>query len=701
MLLKRYILIAYIICCWSQMAFAIAPTDENVHIKADQMRQTASDGIYTADGHVVVTSKDMNLLADHIKYQTETHIMTAIGSVILTKGSTVLKGETLILNLDTGRAEIDPAHLTIPKYSLSNKNTHINPNTKPASPSESDLTLTSDKLIRINETEFSSTSSEITSCDMPSPSWKFGAKKLDVDLDGYATGRHVIFYIKDIPVLYLPWMAFPIVTEKRSGVLFPKFGHSKTRGTELNLPIYWVISPSHDATFDLDIMSRRGVGTGLDYRYIRKRGSEGNISAYSIYDQVEDRWRWQVNGEHKEIFSDTANIRMTINTSGDRKFLSDFGEKSGDYNRQSSDTIINAVKTWQNYAATSYLRYNENLYYTSNNQETLQVLPSIAIAAVRQPFFTIPLYFDLDATAENIYSKTAPTGQRLNLFPRITAIALSNSYLQASMSTGTHIRGYATELRTAGSDVQSTDGDIIPETTFHLSSSLFHIYETNSSSLKKIRHEIIPEVSYSFEPKRIQNSLPFYDYMDRLIQKNFISLSLTSLMNGKFVNGESTEYKDISRIKLSADYKIDGERRDILTTVEEQTPWSSLMLESETYLSKQLKITFDTRYNLYEKELLTATAGFELDDHTGNSVGTVYQMAQSQVEYLEGHFATKLIKPLNLSYTARYSFDKGSFLESVYAAEYRHKCWSVNLAVHQRPGNQSYTVNFNLAGLGN
>ena len=74
-------------------------------------------------------------------------------------------------------------------------------------------------------------------------------------------------------------------------------------------------------------------------------------------------------------------------------------------------------------------------------------------------------------------------------------------------------------------------------------------------------------------------------------------------------------------------------------------------------------------------------------------------MARSEVEYFEGRFTTRLIKPLNLSYTARYSFDRGDFLETVYAAEYRHKCWSVNLAVRQRPGNQSYTVNFNLAGL--
>jgi len=171
------------------------------------------------------------------------------------------------------------------------------------------------------------------------------------------------------------------------------------------------------------------------------------------------------------------------------------------------------------------------------------------------------------------------------------------------------------------------------------------------------------------------------------------------LMIGKFVSGDTTEYRDISRIKLSADYAIEGGRRDLLTLVESQRPWSDLMLESDTWLARPLRITFDSRYNLHENRLSTAVAGIEADDRQGNTIGAGYQMARNEVEYFEGRLSTRLIKPLNLSYTVRYSFDRSDFLEAVYAAEYRHKCWSVNLAVHQRPGNQSYTVNFNLAGL--
>jgi LPS-assembly protein len=668
------------LCCQTPATWAAdsAYPDENIHINADRMNQSMTDGVYTAEGNVVVLWKGMNLAADKIRYEAATHMLYATGSIVMTKESNTLKGNTLTLNLDTDRAEIDSARLTSP---------------------ETGMNITAEKLIRINESEFKATSTEMTTCDIPDPSWKFGADKLNVNLLGYATGRNVIFYVKDIPVLYLPWIAFPVVLEKRSGLLFPQVGYSKSRGMQLDLPFYWVISPSQDLQFDLDLLSKRGIGTGIDYRYIRKRGSEGHIGAYSIYDRFDDRWRWQLNQEHKEILSRDANLRMAVNANSDRSFLSDFGEKSGEYNSQSSETIVNVLKTWQNYTVNSYLRYSEDLY-AADNRSTLQTLPAISMSGVRQQFFSLPLYFDVDATAENQYRETGTTGQRLHVFPRLTLLPDTGNYLNVSLFTGAHVRGYATDRRSSSSGTQASDGDVLPEAGVRLSTSLMRIYDTNFQLLKKIRHEIVPEISYNFVPKHDQERLPLYDHVDRFIHRNMISLSVTSLINGKFISGDTTEYRDISRIKLSTDYAIEGGRRDLLTLVESQRSWSDLTLESDTWLTKLLRLTFDSRYNLYDNNLSTAVVGVEVNDRQGNLIGAGYQMSRNEVEYFEGRVLTRMIKPLNLSYTGRYSFDRGDFLESVYAAEYRHKCWSVNFAVHQRPGNQSYTVNFNLAGLG-
>ena len=653
-------------------------TDENIHIKADRMTQNAADGIYSADGNVVVLWQGATLTASQVSYKAATRMLHASGGVVLAKETSLLKGESLILDMNSGHAEIVATQLTIP---------------------DSNMTIVAEKITRTTETEFTASATELTTCDTPDPSWKFGADKLNVNLLGYATGRNVIFYVKDIPVLYLPWIAFPVVLEKRSGLLFPRVGTSTSRGAQLDIPVYWVISPSQDLQFDLDIMSRRGVGTGIDYRYIRTRGSEGRTSVYQVYDQVENRWRWQLGQEHKEIFSPDANLRVSSTTSSDRIFLADFGEKSGDYNRQSSETILNTLNTWQNYAITSYLRYTEDLY-AATNRSTLQTLPSLGMAGVRHQIFSMPLYFDLDSSAANLYREEAPSGQRLYLFPRITLLPFKNSYLQASFFAGAHIRGYNTDRRDNNSGVQAHSGDILPEAGARFSTSLTRSYEIDSPVLKKIRHEIIPELRYSYAPERDQRQLPLYDYTDTMIYRNMVALSATSLLNGTFVSGDTTEYRELSRLKIEARYSFAGEQRDLLTLVERHNPWSDLIIDSETWLTQQLKLIFDTRYSLYGDHASTVVAGFEFDDRKGNAARAGYQMARSEVEYFEGRIATTVIKPLNLSYLARYSFDRSDFLESVYAAEYRHKCWSVNMAVHQRPGNQSYSINLTLAGLG-
>ena len=682
MLLIRYIFLLCFLGCCGTAALASEPsaTDGNVHINADFMSQDLATGVYTAEGNVVAEWQGQKLVANKVRYEATTHMLYATGSVVLSKDATVLSGETVVMNIDTGSAEIDPGLL------------------KTLVKSDTTMTIKAEKLTRINEEKYKGTATQVTSCDITDPSWKFGASVLNVNLEGYATGRNIIFYVKNIPVLYLPWMAFPILQEKSSGLLFPRYGHSQKRGTQLDVPLYLLISPSQDLQLDFDIMSRRGLGIGADYRYIRKRGSEGFFSGYHVYDTQEHKSRWQISQQHKEIFSPDANLRMKVDATSDNTFLSDYGDKSSVYNRQSNDTIVNALKAWQDYAVTAHLKYTDNLY-TTDNSTTLQTLPSLGVAAVRQNLFSMPVYFDLDSSAENLYRETPPSGQRLHIFPRITILPYKNSILQTELFAGVHMRGYATGDR-GSSGVRGSDGDLLPEAGARVSTSLTRVYDTGFSTLKKIRHEIIPELRYNFVPERDQQDLPFYDYTDRMIKRNAGSVSITNLINGKFISGDSTEYRDISRIKIGADYLFSGERRDLLTLVDNQNPWSDLLLETDTWLAKMVRLTFDARYNLYDKEISTVATGIEVDDRQGNSFGAGYQAARNEVEYLEGRLSTKLISPVRLAYTARYSFDSKDFLESVYSAEYRHKCWSVNLAIHQRPGNNSFTINFNLAGLG-
>src|SRR6185369_154567 len=149
---------------------------------------------------------------------------------------------------------------------------------------------------------------------------------------------------------------------------------------------------------------------------------------------------------------------------------------------------------------------------------------------------------------------------------------------------------------------------------------------------------------------------------------------------------------------------FEGTRRDQLTLVDANRPWTDLILAADTRPHPQARLTLDARYNVYDRILSSVSPGAEFDDTRGNIAGISYRMSRNAVEYLETRLATKHFKPWTFGYSTRFSFDRGgsyldSFLESVYSVEYQHKCWSVNVALIDRPGNTAFHVNFNLAGL--
>lgn len=653
--------------------------DDGLRIKADAMEHSQSEDVLLATGNVVMEWQGATLTSDRASYDRTKRALNAVGNVVISKGGDTVKGESVSLDLENGRGELAKGTIYL---------------------KQNNMRFTGDSIVRTGDSDYSASEGTYTTCDDEVPSWKFGAGSLDMTIDEYGTARDIVFYIKDIPLLYFPYLIFPVKRERQSGFLFPRFGWSRKKGAEVDLFYYWAISPSQEATIDLDVQSSRGVGTGLDYRYLRTRGSTGNLGGYLIHDLNTDSLRGVVTQSHREIFSTDMNLRTSLNMTTDRLFLNDYGEKSGDYNRQSNDSSVNFLKTWQNYALTANLRYTQD-YYATSNSSTLQTLPEIGLAAVRQQLFTTPVYFDLDSSATNFYRESGLRGQRIYAFPRLSLVTGLPGHLNVSAYGGLHMRGYNTANIPASSSVKADDGSLLPEAGVRMASSFSRVYDIGSGKLQKLRHEITPEISYTYTRNQEQSRFPLYDYTDRIPYQSILHYSLTSFLGGRFQSGETSEYRDLIRLKLTQGYSFEGGRRDLLTAVDAGRPWTDLILESEAWLHPRVRLTMDGRYNVYGGNISSAAPGVEYDDRRGNTAGVSYRLVHNQVEYLEGRLATGLLKPWTFSYATRYSFDRRNFLESVYTVEYRHQCWSINASYSDRRVNgssQTFSLSFNLLG---
>ena len=101
------------------------------------------------------------------------------------------------------------------------------------------------------------------------PAWQLEADRIELDLDaneGVAEGAVLRFL--GTPILALPTMSFALGDARKSGWLPPSVNLDNRSGVELAVPYYWNIAPNRDATIAPRVLTRRGLGLDLEYRYL-------------------------------------------------------------------------------------------------------------------------------------------------------------------------------------------------------------------------------------------------------------------------------------------------------------------------------------------------------------------------------------------------------------------------------------------------
>ncbi len=672
------LLLMFLLLSPAVLSAAEIPGAEGMVIKADRMDHDTASDLLTATGKVEMTWQGLTMTADQATFDRHNRMLVATGNVIMTKGGDTMRGDRLIMDTETGRSEMENGHIFM---------------------SQGNFRADGAQIARLGDDQYALHRGEFTTCDAEVPSWKFGATDFDVTVEEYATGSNVVFYVKNVPVFYFPYLILPVKRERQSGFLFPSFGNSTKRGTFIDIPFYWAISPSQEATFNLDLQTKRGVGLGADYRYLRSRTSTGSAGGYIIYDTNQEKVRGQLVQSHREQLPDNLSLISNINLTSDETYLRDYSNKSGDYNRQYYDSRLVATKAWDHWLTAAQAIYTQD-FTTGSNAGTLQRLPELLAYGVRQPLPYLPLQLDLDLRATHYYRENGTQGQRAILTPQLVGNqALFGGRLNARLSAGAQLRAYNVEDATPTTEEQALVA--VPELNAELASSFSRTLDGNLLGFKLLRHELTPSVAYRYVVDRDQQQYPLFDQNDRILHQNLIYLSLASHLGGRLEDESGgAHYRHLQTLRLKQGYSLSGDRPDLLDLVpDDQRPWSNLTLESETWLHTRFRLLADAGYNHYDNRFTSTALGGDYNDGRGNSIGLSYRWADQQVEYLEGRVTTTLLRPVYLSYIQRYSFDRKDFLEQELDLEYRHQCWSIFASYQERLGNRSVTVNVNLAGL--
>ena len=162
-------------------------------------------------------------------------------------------------------------------------------------------------------------SSEITSCDLPVPHYHFAAKRVKWVSKTMLVARPVVLYIRDVPVLWLPFLFQDTRPGRRSGILIPQFGindivrtSADYRRQVTNIGYYWAASDYLDATFRLDWYSGRFLDYGVttNYRWL-DRFVEGSFGV-TRKDESGPGSSLNLTWSHQQRFSLRSSLNFNI-----------------------------------------------------------------------------------------------------------------------------------------------------------------------------------------------------------------------------------------------------------------------------------------------------------------------------------------------------------------------------------------------------
>ncbi len=163
-------------------------------------------------------------------------------------------------------------------------------------------------------------SSEITSCDLPVAHYHFSARQVKWVSRNMLVARPVVLYVRDVPILWLPFMFQDMRPGRHSGILIPQFGFNdlvrpnRSYNRQIsNIGYYWAPNDYLDFTGRLDWYSNRYVqyGIGGQYNWLN-RFVNGSV-AFSKQQQTGGGSSTSINWDHQQTFDLSTSLSLDLN----------------------------------------------------------------------------------------------------------------------------------------------------------------------------------------------------------------------------------------------------------------------------------------------------------------------------------------------------------------------------------------------------
>ncbi|HTP05926.1 MAG TPA: LPS assembly protein LptD [Nitrospirota bacterium] len=648
-----------------------------VTVKADKLDYDRVNDIYVAEGHVRVEQEGLRVEADKVVLNNKTGEAVAEGKVYIQDKGDIIRADKIQFNVNTKAGLIYNGDLF-----MSKDNFH----------------LKGEKIERKSESVYHVENGTFTTCDQRE--WYLKAKKIDVDLDRYATANGVSFNMAGLPVLYTPYLLFPV--RRQTGLLMPEVGYSSSEGFLMKNTFFWAISDFQDMTFYSDYRARHGLGTGAEYRYVNSRDSEGKVY-YNYFDTFGQyrvpgipEGRWEFKFQHHEEIAEDLSVRADVNLVSDFGYYRDLEKRLELSSRPYIDSNIFYVERWE--TASLYLLGQYSTDLTQTNENTIQKLPELRYTIFEEKIAG-PVHLNFDGSAVNFTRQEGDGMRRADFNPQLSA-AFGGNGLGFTPRMGARATFY---------DRSGTNAEIAEPTEreFYyagadMNARISRVFGTDGETgIGRIRHSIEPTISYLFVPHIDQTGIPQFDVVDTQTAQNLITVSLINRLTAHYKDSAGSRTFDLVVFKLSESYDFD-KARSADTTVAAQ-PRSALHGDLFVKTPKLLTFSATADYDTYDHTFISSSESANVNTDTVK-FNITHQYLHASVtnpttEFLIGGIDFKAWKwDINAQIWRDMVLKETTQKE--YRLHYASQCWGLSIVYINKPGETQYMALLDLKGLG-
>lgn len=350
---------------------------------------------------VEITCGQNRFFADLAEIFTDTNLVTASGNVVFRTPEAQINADRMEYDTRAGTAVFYHAFGSATVTEVTERSLF--------GTQEPDAYFWGEEVRKLGPKKYQLKKGGFTTCVQPTPRWEIDTDNATITLEKRAVLRHPVLRVKDVPLLYLPALYYPLTKDDRAtGLLMPTYGASTLRGQSLSNAFFWALGRSQDATFFHDWFASTGQGYGGEYRYVASPGSNGEARIYFLdekavavespdgsTEEFDARRSYTIKANVTQALPARLRLRSNVNYPSDIEVEQRYNYNIYDASNRQRLYRFNLMGAWGPYVMNTTVDHTEVFYGTTTSTLTGS-MPRVSVTRSERPIVGRSVYFTLN-----------------------------------------------------------------------------------------------------------------------------------------------------------------------------------------------------------------------------------------------------------------------------------------------------------------